>query len=30
MARYASIRLMHRWTAYFFWFYLTPRAVERI
>jgi hypothetical protein len=28
---YASIGLMNRWSAYFFWFsYLTPAAVERI
>ena len=31
MPRYASIPLMNRWAAYFFWFfYLTPQAVERI
>ena len=31
MARYASIHVMHRGAAYFFWFsYLTPLAVERI
>jgi hypothetical protein len=31
MGGYASIALMHRWNAYFFWFfYLTPLAVERI
>ena len=31
MGAYANIGPMHRWTAYFFWFfYLTPQAVERI
>jgi len=31
MARYASIAFMNRWSQYYFWFfYLTPKAVERI
>jgi len=31
MGAYASIGFMNRWAAYFFWFfYLTPQAVERI
>jgi hypothetical protein len=31
MNRYASIGLMNRWAASFYWFfYLTPLAVERI
>ena len=30
MCGYASICSMNRWSAYFFWFfYLTPQAVER-